>query len=133
MSSMTATRSARASLGEPAVVARRVSERRRRPAQGILDRTDPDEDHVRLAARSDQLEAVELVVVHRDDELDEIDLDRRVLGYIQQAGSVYVALLGERLDRAEECGQSLLWERAAAYLVLNARPDRASSSAAHRP
>jgi hypothetical protein len=106
-----------------------VSERRRRLAQSILDRTDQHEDHVRLATDGDRLDTVELVVVHRDDELDEIDLDRRILGYIQQAGSVFVALLGERLDRAEECGQSLLWDRAAAYLVLSARPDQASSAA----
>ena len=95
--------------------------------QNILDPTRPHEVHVRMVTDCDAIETVDLVVVPRDEELDEIDLDRHVLGYIQQAGRVFVALVGERLDRAEECGQSLLWDKAAADLVRSARLAEASS------
>jgi hypothetical protein len=70
---------------------------------------------------ADRIETVSLTVVPKEDELDEIDFERHILGYILRAGHVFVALVGERLDRAEECGQSLLWDRAAAELVRSAR------------
>jgi hypothetical protein len=75
---------------------------------------------------ANRTETVKLMVVPRSDDLEEIDADRHVLGYIHRAGRVFVALAGERLDRAEECGQSLLWDRAAADVVRRARLDGAS-------
>ena len=94
--------------------------------QSILERTGPHDVRVRVDTDDDRIETVRLTVVPRDDELDEIDLERHILGYIQQAGHVFVALVGERLDRAEECGQSLLWDRAAADLVRSARQAESS-------
>lgn len=91
---------------------------------GILDHAGPHAVHVRMGLESDRIETVRLMVVPKGDDFEEIDVDRRVLGYIHQAGNVFVALAGERLDRAEECGQSLLWDKAAADLVRRARLDR---------
>lgn len=95
-------------------------------SQGILEHAGPHPVHVRVGLESDRIETVNLMVVPRGDDLEEIDVDRNVLGYIHQAGKVFVALAGERLDRAEECGQSLLWDKAAADLVRRARLDGAT-------
>jgi hypothetical protein len=97
-------------------------------SQGILKHAEPHPVHVRMDREADQIDTVSLMVVPRSDDLEEIDADRHVLGYIHQAGRVFVALAGERLDRAEECGQSLLWDKAAADLVRRARLDGASCS-----
>jgi len=128
MSSMTITRSHTTPAREAAGVSRRTTGREDAMSRGIPDPTRPHEVRVRVASDCDQIEIVDLVVVPRDDELAEIDLDRHVLGYIQQAGHVFVALVGERLDRAEECGQSLLWDKAAAQLVRSARLAAGSSA-----
>lgn len=93
---------------------------------GTLEQPGPHPAHVRVGFESDRIEAVDVTVVPRDDDLEELDVDRQVLGYIYRAGKVFVALAGERLDRAEECGQSLLWDTAAADLVRQARHDGAS-------
>ena len=39
-----------------------------------------------------------------------------MLGFIRQAGPLYVALVGDRLDLAEECGQFHSWDQAVAAL-----------------
>lgn len=54
----------------------------------------------------------------RDDLTQEISVDGRVIGFIQLAGPVFVALLGARSDRAVECKQSRSWNLAAAQLVI---------------
>ncbi len=54
----------------------------------------------------------------RDDLTQEISVDGRVIGFIQLAGPVFVALLGARSDRAVECKQSRSWNMAAAQLVI---------------
>ena len=127
MSTMTRTRSRTARSHRSDTVSAGLPERQQPMLQNILDPTRPHEVHVRMVTDCDAIETVDLVVVPRDEELDEIDLDRHVLGYIQQAGRVFVALVGERLDRAEECGQSLLWDKTAADLVRSARLAEASS------
>ncbi len=50
----------------------------------------------------------------------EIRVGDRVIGFIHRAGHTFVALAGARLDRAVECGQSLVWDTAAACLVTAA-------------
>ncbi|GAB3802432.1 hypothetical protein GCM10028798_19560 [Humibacter antri] len=97
-------------------------------AGNILKVTESREVHVRLDIDADRIETVSLVVVPRDNDLVEIDLERHVLGFIERAGQVFVALAGERLDRAEECGQSLLWDQAAAELIKKARLERTRAS-----
>ncbi|GAA4154017.1 hypothetical protein GCM10022286_01080 [Gryllotalpicola daejeonensis] len=42
---------------------------------------------------------------------------RRSAGYIEQVGSVWVALAGNRLDHCVEVGQSITFDRAAALLL----------------
>lgn len=79
------------------------------------------EVRVRLCIDADRIDTVTLKVVPRTCELDEIKVGCQLLGYIERVGHVFVALTGERLDRAEECGQSLLWDLAAAALVRQAR------------
>lgn len=120
MSAMTVTRS-RTSSRKSAATLHRIPQREQLATQNILHPTASHEIHVRMATDADQIETVVLTVVPLEGELEEIDLDRHILGYIQQAGQVFVALVGERLDRAEECGQSLLWDKAAAELVRSAR------------
>jgi hypothetical protein len=61
---------------------------------------------------------VRLAHVGRD--IDAISTDDDVIGYICSVGPVFVALAGARLDRAEECGQSRLWDKAAEQLLREA-------------
>lgn len=75
------------------------------------------EVRVRMGTDADRIETVKLLVVPRNIDLVEIDVEQHILGYIRRAGRVFVALAGERLDLAEECGESLLWDQAAADLV----------------
>lgn len=67
--------------------------------------------------RCDEIRTIEPTGIPLDHKTEEIHLDGRVIGFIHHAGPIFVALTGARLDRAEECGQSLLWDRAAARLV----------------
>jgi hypothetical protein len=83
------------------------------------------EVRVRMSTDADRIETVKLLVVPRNLDLVEIDVEQHVLGYIRRAGRVFVALAGERLDVAQECGQSLLWDQAAADLVRSAVSGRA--------
>lgn len=72
---------------------------------------------LRFEGLDDQIKTIRPVIVYVDDSICEVDLDGQILGYIQHVGKVFVALAGTRLDRAEECGQSLLWDKAASTLV----------------
>lgn len=64
----------------------------------------------------DEIEVLELVAKSVDADLDAIQCAGHTLGYVQRAGRVFVSLVGERADRAEECAQSLKWDVAAARL-----------------
>lgn len=81
---------------------------------------------VRLCVDADRIEAVRLKVVPRNSDLDEIRIGCLTLGYVERVGNVFVALIGERLDRAEECAQSLLWDVAAAALVRHTKRNDSS-------
>jgi hypothetical protein len=72
---------------------------------------------------------VRLTVIDLDDLTQEIALDGQTIGFIGRAHGVFVALTGTRLDRAEECSQSLLWDKSAAILVALSghRPEREES------
>jgi hypothetical protein len=73
---------------------------------------------VALAVRGshDEVDVLELVVKPVEADLDAIQCAGHTLGYVQRAGRVFVSLVGERADRAEECAQSLAWDLAAARL-----------------
>jgi hypothetical protein len=60
---------------------------------------------------------IQIVVTDLDDRTEELRLDGHTIGFISRAGPIFVALTGTRLDRAEECGQCLLWDNAATILV----------------
>lgn len=72
------------------------------------------------------IRTIQLTVVDLDDLTEEIRLDGQTIGFINRAGRIFVAQSGTRLDRAEECGQCLLWDKAAATLVtlLGRLPER---------
>lgn len=66
---------------------------------------------------------IQIVVTDLDDLTEELRLDGHTIGFISRAGPIFVAMTGTRLDRAEECGQCLLWDKAATILVtLMGRP-----------
>lgn len=75
------------------------------------------EDHPSLgaagrvaAAMRTRRSFVSLATVRPD--LVEVTVDRRTLGYIEQAGGVFVALAGIRYDLAVEVHQTLIFEDA---------------------
>jgi hypothetical protein len=64
-----------------------------------------------------RIRMIQIDVIDLDDLTEEIRLDGYTIGFISRAGRIFVAQTGTRLDRAEECGQCLLWDKAAAILV----------------
>ena len=88
---------------------------------------------VRLEWR-DRITTIQPMVIHRGDAVDEIRLDGCVIGFIHRAGHIFVALTGARLDHAEECGQSVVWDKAFALLLpesyRSSGADQAASSGA---
>ena len=70
----------------------------------------------------DGIRTIQLAVSRRGDLMDEISFDGRVIGFIHRAGHIFVALTGARLDHAEECGQSVVWDKAVALLLTCADP-----------
>lgn len=73
---------------------------------------------VALTRVDDVVRMIALTVIDLDDADQEIRVNGQVIGFIHTAGRVFVALTGTRTDRAEECGQSLLWDCAAETLVI---------------
>lgn len=72
---------------------------------------------VRMVTARDEIVTIRLLLRCVSTDLDEIRYSDRTIGYVQRAGRVFVALTGARADRAEECGQYLLWDQAAIRLV----------------
>lgn len=72
---------------------------------------------VQVACADQQIRMIDTVVIVLDADNDEVRIDDTVAGYVHHAGSVFVALTGERRDHATECCQSLRWDIAAAHLV----------------
>lgn len=64
-----------------------------------------------------RVDEVPVVVRRVADDVVEVSRTGRTIGYIQRVPPLFVALEGSRLDRAEECAQSKLWNRAAARLL----------------
>lgn len=83
---------------------------------------------VRMVNREEEIDLVDLDVVEISRDCDKIQYDHMVIGYIQHVGHVFVALTGPRLDRAEECRQSMLWDHAAAELMKQAYATSSSNS-----
>lgn len=73
---------------------------------------------VRVAWQHD-VKTVRLTALSHDGlTTEEIRLHGHVIGFIHCAGLVFVALAGTRLDQAVECDQSLVWDEAAARLII---------------
>jgi len=72
---------------------------------------------LRLEWSDDVIRVIPLTVIDLGNVVQEIRLNGQVIGFIHRADHIFVALSGARMDRAEECGQSLLWDKAAATLV----------------
>ena len=102
-----------------------------------LDKTlqDPASSAVtvplRLEWSDDVIRVIPLTVLDLGNVVQEIRLNAQVIGFIHRADHIFVALSGARRDRAEECGQSLLWDKAAATLVttLGQTPEPEKSAA----
>lgn len=65
----------------------------------------------------DRIIVLPMIVIDRGDSDYEIRIRGRLIGFIHRAGRVFVALTGTRLDRAEECGQYLMFDLAAGKLA----------------
>ena len=72
---------------------------------------------LRLEWSDDVIRVIPLTVIDLGNVVQEIRLNGQVIGFIHRVDHIFVALSGARVDRAEECGQSLLWDKAAATLV----------------
>jgi hypothetical protein len=72
---------------------------------------------LRVECFDGRIRTVQIVVIDLDELTEEIRLNGRTIGFICRAGPIFVAMTGTRLDRAEECGQCLLWDKAATILV----------------
>jgi hypothetical protein len=75
---------------------------------------------VHVADEFEALGAARVTLAHVGEDTDAISKDDDVIGYICSVGRVFVALAGARLDRAEECAQSQLWDKAAEQLLREA-------------
>ncbi|WP_157487732.1 hypothetical protein [Leifsonia sp. Root112D2] len=72
---------------------------------------------VRVVNAKDEVESMNLDVNRIGPGYYKIQHNHVVIGYIQRAGHLFVALGGTRSDRAEEWGQYLIWDHAAAKLL----------------
>jgi hypothetical protein len=79
------------------------------------------------AAAGDR-EIVALTIVRVASGLDQLRLNAWPIGYIQQAGGVWVASFGARSDRATESGQFLDYAAAVLRLLDGAQPPESSSA-----
>ena len=61
---------------------------------------------------------VELIVREVDLDTCAVYVDGHKCGWIHQDGHYYVALAGDIPEHAHECGHALLWDQAAAMLLL---------------
>lgn len=92
--------------------------------QNRLAEAAPVQQNVSIRVVNDQgdVELVDLWVTEIDDEVERVDARHGTIGYIHRVGNIFVALAGDRTDRAEECGQFALWDHAAGELVHHADP-----------
>lgn len=81
---------------------------------------------VRMVNSADEVDLMDLDIVPISRDCEKIQYQHEVVGYIEHVGHIFVALCGSRLDRAEECGQCLLWDQAAAELMRQAKTCRAA-------
>ena len=72
---------------------------------------------LRLEGFDGVISTIQLRVVDVDHSTEQIFLDGQTIGFISRAGGIFVAQSGVRLDRAEECGQCLSWDKAAKMLA----------------
>jgi hypothetical protein len=72
---------------------------------------------LRMEWFDNRIRTIPIVVIDLHDLTEEIRLDGHTIGFITRAGRIFVARAGARLDRAEECAQSLIWDKVATILV----------------
>lgn len=81
-----------------------------------------------VADPQQRVDEVPVVVRRVADDVVEVSRTGRTIGYIQRVPPLFVALEGSRLDRAEECAQSQLWNKAAARLLEKDASHRRSAA-----
>ncbi|WP_147303960.1 hypothetical protein [Subtercola boreus] len=72
---------------------------------------------LRLEGFEGRIRTIQIAVTDLDNATEQVCLGGQTIGFISRAGRIFVALSGTRRDRAEECGQCLLWDEAATILV----------------
>lgn len=72
---------------------------------------------LRVTDQQDRTSQVPVVVRKIADDVDEVSRMGRTIGYIERVPPLFVALEGSRLDTAEECAQSQLWNSAISRLL----------------
>ena len=76
----------------------------------------------------------EIVISHQlSEDLVQVTVGTTVVGFVESAGPVFVALHGPRYDRAVEVSQSLAFDVAAAGLLEHVRVVAALNTALDRP
>ena len=66
----------------------------------------------------EEITTIQSIVLPHHGLTEEMRLNGQVIGFIQRAGRIFVALAGSRIDLAEECAQSLFWDTAAIRLIV---------------
>ncbi|MET4706007.1 hypothetical protein [Frigoribacterium sp. UYMn621] len=64
-----------------------------------------------------QMQTIQIEVFDLNELTEEIVLAGNTIGFISRVCPIFVAETGSRVDRAEECGQFLVWDSAAALLI----------------
>ena len=70
-----------------------------------------------MANQTGQIDDIRLIVTRVGVDLDAVQWDSCTVGFVLRAEQIFVALVGSRHDRAEECGQFFLWGQAAARVL----------------
>ena len=70
----------------------------------------------------------EVVVSPLKDGVYEVSFEGQVLGFVERAGTVFVALMGRTTACACEVGQSLSWETSVRMVLQASRTPRSASA-----
>lgn len=72
---------------------------------------------LRVKGSDGRIRSMEIIAISLGAMTEEICLNGQTIGFISRVGQIFVAQAGNRWDRAEECGQYHLWDKAATILV----------------
>jgi hypothetical protein len=84
---------------------------------------------LRIAHDTTEVEIISLTILPIDTDLDEVRCDGNTIGFVRHVDRIFVALVGNRRDRAEEHGQFFLWDFAAQQIVHDTAPQPARQAA----